>query len=194
MQKFGISAQAGIQNCGSLELWLSFLKDFYHLIDLKTTKLEICLSEGKVKEYTIEVHALKNSARLIGALDLSVDFGLLEEWGNLEEVNKITEKHPQMLQKMIEYKEGLKTFDEEANKERIEVSTTQIKEVLWAMKDAVDSFDIDAVDFCMTELEKYDIPGCDDRIKQLRAYVADVAWEDILAEISEITYIIEKAE
>ena len=194
LQKFGISAQAGIQNCGSLELWLSFLKDFYNLIDLKTTKLEKCLSEGKVKEYTIEVHALKNSARLIGALDLSVDFGLLEEWGNLEEVNKITEKHPQMLQKMIEYKEVLKTFDEEANKERIEVSTTQIKEVLWAMKDAVDSFDIDAVDFCMTELEKYDIPGCDDRIKQLRAYVADVAWEDILAEISEITYIIEKAE
>ena len=186
-------SQAGIQNCGSRELWLSLLKDFYYLIDFKVEKLSNYLSEGQFKEYTIEVHALKNSTRLVGALELSKDFADLEAWGNQGEYEKITEKNPQVLQKLTEYKEVLRPFIEE-NGEMQTVSNTQIKEVLWAMKDAVEAFDIDGADFCMEELERYIVPGCDDRIKKLRAYVADVALEDILKEISEIIYIIEKAE
>lgn len=186
-------SQIGIQNCGSRELWQSLRKDFYYLIDFKAEKLANHLSEGQFKEYTIEVHALKNSARLIGALELSRDFADLEAWGNQGEYAKIMERNPQVLQKLLEYKEVLRPFVEEAE-EMQAVSNTQIKEVLWAMKAAAETFDIDGVDFCMDELERYVVPGCDNRIRKLRAYVADVALEDILKEISEILYIIEKAE
>lgn len=193
LQKVGISAKAGIQNCGSIELWLSFLKDFHNLVDFQVEKLANHLSEGQFKEYTIEVHALKNSARLIGALELSRDFADLEDWGNQGEFEKIVVKNPQVLKKMIECKEELRPFAGE-DREVQTVSCTQIKEVLWAMKAAAEAFDIDGVDFCMEELERYEVPGCESRIKKLKAYVANVALEDILEEISEIIYIIEKAE
>lgn len=190
----GVCVQEGIHNCGSYALWRSFLKDFYNIIDLKTTKLAKYLSEGQLKEYTIEVHALKNSARLIGAMELSADFGLLEEWGNQEALEKIKAKNPQVLQNMVQYKKVFHPYAEEADREAQTVSYTQMKEVLWAMKDAVETFDIDTVDFCMEELGKYKIPGCDKHIAQLKAYVADVALEDILEVVSEIIDIIEKAE
>ncbi len=193
LQKTGIYAEAGIRNCGSGELWLGFLKDFHNLVDFKVEKLANYLSEGQFKEYTIEVHALKNSARLIGALELSRDFADLEEWGNQGEFEKIVARNPQVLRKMIECKAVLRPFAGE-DREVQAVSGTQIKEVLWAMKAAVEAFDIDGVDFCMQELERYEVPGCESRIEKLKAYVADVALEDILEEISEIIYIIEKAE
>lgn len=194
LQEAGIDAGEGIHNCGSCELWLSFLKDFYNLVDFKAAKLVKYLSEGQLKEYTIEVHALKNSARLIGALELSKDFGVLEAWGNGQDLQKIVERNPQIIEKMLQCKEVLKPYSKKEDREEQVVSDTQLKEVLWAMKAAVESFDIDGVDFCMEELEKYRISGCDKQMAKLKACVADVALEDITQIISEILGIVEKAE
>ncbi|MBQ8970178.1 MAG: response regulator, partial [Lachnospiraceae bacterium] len=89
----GIDSGAGIENSGSEQLWRSLLSDFYKLIDRKSTTVEKYLADGMLRDYTIEVHALKNTARMVGALRLSDDFYRLEQLGNEEkeeELNKIT--------------------------------------------------------------------------------------------------------
>ena len=78
----GLDVAAGIENCGSKELFTQLLGDFYKLIDQKSTKIEKCLADGLIRDFTIEVHALKNTARMIGALKLSEDFYGLEKIGN----------------------------------------------------------------------------------------------------------------
>ena len=47
-------------------------------IDIKSTKLKRCLEDGLIRDFTIEVHALKNTSRMIGALELSESFLRLE--------------------------------------------------------------------------------------------------------------------
>ena len=50
-----------------------------------------------------------------------------------------------------------------------------------ALHDAVDSFDLDAADDAMKELETYELPEeMKPLVEQLRIYVTDVAMEDIL--------------
>ena len=78
----GLNVSEGTKNCGSKKLFLELLGDFYKLIELKSTKLEKCLADGMIKDYTIEVHALKNTARMIGAMELSDLFYQMEQLGN----------------------------------------------------------------------------------------------------------------
>lgn len=75
----GLNVSEGTKNCGSKKLFLELLGDFYKLIELKSTKLEKCLADGMIKDYTIEVHALKNTARMIGAMELSDLFYQMEQ-------------------------------------------------------------------------------------------------------------------
>ena len=66
----GIDPAEGIRCSGTEKLLRSLLGDFYNLIDAKSTKLEKCLADDMIRDYTIEVHALKNTARMIGASEL----------------------------------------------------------------------------------------------------------------------------
>ena len=58
----GINPADGIRYTGSEKMWLKLLGDFYKLIDSKSRKLEDCVADGLIRDYTIEVHALKNTA------------------------------------------------------------------------------------------------------------------------------------
>lgn len=192
---FGLDAQEALKNCGEKELFESLVRDFYHLIEIKSTKLVDAMNRNAVKEYTIEVHALKNSARLIGAVELSSDFANLENWGNSGSMKEIKEKTPRVLFSMYRYKLLLQSYVESGREEKKPITTEEWKELLQCMRDAVQVFDIDSVDEVMKELESREIPlQCTKQMERLKALVADVALEDILVVIEEIEYHLEKAE
>ena len=65
----GLQVAEGIRNCGSEDLFLALLGDFYKLIDGKSAKIEEYLRTEQLRDYTIEVHGLKNRARIIGVAD-----------------------------------------------------------------------------------------------------------------------------
>jgi len=191
----GLDAKEGLKNCGEKELFESLVRDFYCLIDIKTAKLVETLTQGKLKEYTVEVHALKNSARLIGATELSSDFATLENLGNSGSMEEIKKKTPRVLFSMHRYKILLQPYAEAGQENKKEVSMEILLELLQRMKDAVEVFDIDSVDEVMRELENCEVPhACTGKLEKLKAYVADVALEDILLLVEEIIYQLEKAE
>ena len=191
----GLDAKEGLKNCGEKELFESLVRDFYCLIDIKTAKLVETMTQGKLKEYTVEVHALKNSARLIGAIELSSDFATLENLGNSGSMEEIKEKTPRVLFGMHRYKMLLQPYVEAGRGNKKEVTTEILLELLQRMKDAVEVFDIDSVDEVMRELENCEVPKrCSGQLEKLKAYVADVALEDILLLVEEIIYRLEKAE
>ncbi len=195
LQNAGIFVQEGIKNCGGRELFHSLLEDFYYLIDFKAEKIEKHLAEGHIKEYTIEVHALKNSARLVGAIALSEEFAKQEQLGNQEDIPGVQESLPVLLEYMRCCKNVLAPFMEKNTTGEKEVSNVQLLELLYAMRDAADTFDIDSMDEAMRELETYRWPAeCSGYRERLKAYAADVALEDILNEITEIVHILEKTE
>ena len=177
----GLDVEEGIRNCGSKEFYLEILGDFYRLIDSKSEKLIQCVEEHLLRDFTIEVHALKNNARMIGAMELSRLFYQMEQLGNEEQQEEIEKAMPELLALYGSYKNILSKYGEKQESEQKQVSTEVIRETLMKLHDAVDQFDLDAADAAMKELETYALP---EELKpmeeQLRAYVADVAMEDIM--------------
>ncbi len=70
----GINADAAIQNSGSEELFYELLGDVYKIIDEKSDLVETHLRENDIRNYTVQVHALKTTCRMNGAIDLGENF------------------------------------------------------------------------------------------------------------------------
>ncbi|MCR5546943.1 MAG: response regulator, partial [Lachnospiraceae bacterium] len=178
----GIDAAEGVKYSGSKSRWLEMLGDFYHIIDFKTQKIEDDLNFKDLKSYTIEVHALKNTARLIGAMELSKEFYELEQLGDEGDYRLINKKTPKVLSHFKEYKAVLEPYAfAKEEKNRSVVSNEEIIEVLKQIREAIDGFDLDGADAGMERLNTYTVPEeYKERMKKLRALVADVAMEDVI--------------
>jgi len=177
----GLDVPAGIVNCGSKELFLNLLGDFYKLIDQKSTKIEKCLADGLLKDYTIEVHALKNTARMIGALELSEKFYQLEQLGNAKEQEILEKTTPDVLRLYRSYKPILEPYGRMQEQDKEEVPVEEMIRSLKMLRDAVDCFDLDAADVAMHAIEGYAFPdSLVAKVEELAAFVADVAMEEIL--------------
>lgn len=177
----GLDVAEGIRNCGSLELFGELLGDFYRLIDPKSAKLEQCLADHKIRDFTIEVHALKNTARMIGAMELSKSFYRMEQLGNEEKKEEIEQEMPKLLGLYKSYKSVLSEYAQTPEENELSVSVETMRETLMHLHDAVDTFNLDEADSTMKELKTYAFPkDMKPMVQQLEAYVADVAMEDII--------------
>ena len=177
----GLDIQEGIKNSGTKELFYSLLGDFYKLIDMKSTKMEKCLADGLIRDYTIEVHALKNTARMIGAMELSKWCYELEKMGNAENVDELIKQTPGMLELYRSYKDILQPFAKRQNEEKKQVPVQEKIERLQELVDAVDTFDLDKADEVMKQIEEFQFEEeMESLLEELRVYVADVAMEEIM--------------
>ncbi len=187
----GLHVADGVKYSGSRKMFVSLLGDFYKLIDSKSNKIEKCLADGMIHDFTIEVHALKNTARMIGATELSEMFLELEMLGNQEERKALEEKTPEVLELYRSYKEILRPYGALDESQLVEVDASVIKELLQTMAEAMDGFDLDGVDKAMEELEGYRLPEtCSDKMDELRALVADVAMEDVIRVCGEMAALL----
>ena len=178
-----LDVAAGIENSGTKELFISLLGDFYKLIDQKSVKIEKCLADGMLRDYTIEVHALKNTARMIGALELSEQFYRLEQLGNAEEYETLEKLTPDVLKLYRSYKSILEPYGRMQMQDKQDVSIEEMVKSLEKLRNAVDNFDLDGADEAMREIESYAFPEqYQGQIEELGAYVADVAMEEIMTQ------------
>lgn len=177
----GINSADGVKYSGSEKLWYKLLGDFYKLIDAKANKIEKCLADNLIRDYTIEVHAMKNTARMVGAGHLSEWFHRMEDCGNAGDVETIMAETPGLLEELRSYKEILRPYGEAGNQNKREASATELTEILMNMRDAMDQFDLDGVDAAMQELEKCRIPeNCEQLMETLRVAVVDVMMEEVM--------------
>ena len=190
-----IDQAEGIRCCGTEKLWRELLGDFYRLIDTKAKKIEQCVADGLIRDYTIEVHALKNTARMIGDKELSEWFHRMEDCGNAGDVETIREQTPKLLEAYRSYKPLLEPFARLQN-ENLEVCTTEeLCEIVQAIHDAADTFDLDGADAAMKKLEGCRLPqACQEKVEQLRVYLADVALMEVMELTDELHTMLEKEE
>lgn len=173
----------GIQYCGTEELLEAVLEDFYRLIDTKAEKIEQLLRDNDIRNYTIEVHALKSTARMIGATKMSELAFEMEQAGNANNMDAINEKTPILMEMYRSYKETLSYFDgnqaSDDDKEEVPVST--IKAELFRLNLAAKDFDMDEVDEAMAKLNKYKMPNSEakDILGKLDTMVRDVDFDHI---------------
>lgn len=142
----------------SEELFWKVLKVYYHSID-KKAKLIKALEEGEDwTAYTIEVHALKNSSRQIGAMSLSEKAAALEKAGNARDIMTIHRDTDAMLEQYLSYLPVLEPFcaeSEEEDGEKKDFSVDVMRECFPKMKAAIDDLDMDRMEEVIQEMEQY---------------------------------------
>ena len=178
----GIDLATALGNCGSREVLLDALKAFYVAIDGKAASIALFAEKKDYKNYTVLVHALKSSARLIGAMKLSDDARYLEERGDEEDEQEITAKTPALLELYHSYKEKLAAFAPlEEQVDRPLISVEELSEALSALKEFVEAFDFDGADNIIQQLENYTMPDdFADTYHQLKEQMAAVDSNAIL--------------
>lgn len=191
----GIDVKEGIKYSGNAEMFVSLLGDFYKLIDTKAAKIETCIAEGLIKDYTIEVHAMKNTSRMIGAKELSQQFWQLEQYGNAQNETAIREETPKVLEHFRSYKKILKQYGTMQETQKREVSREEISMYLEGIQEAVEGFDMDAADGAMEKLEECKLPEkCIPLLESLRVSMADVAMEEIIETTKKMIEILTQEE
>ena len=187
-----LDREVGIQYCGMEELYEEVLNDFYKLIDSKSEKIETLLKDNDIRNYTIEVHALKSTARMIGATELSELAFKMEQAGNANDLDLINAETPRLMEMYRAYKKTLAYFDENNASDKEEVPVSTIKAELFKLNLAAKDFDMDVVDATMAKLNGYKMPNADldKKISDLDTIVRDVDFEGIKALTTEIMHLL----
>lgn len=177
----GFSFEEGVKHCGSKAALMKTIRIFYRTIDSKANKIEQCLKEGLISDYVIEVHALKSSALLIGAVPLSEAAKELEDYGKQGKTEVLEEKTPDVLTLYRDLKNILRPYAEKEEDAKKEFSDGEWITALQQIHKCIEQFDLDGVDQIMEQLEEYQVPECiRESMDQLRVYVADVSMEEIM--------------
>ena len=146
----------------SEELFWKVLKVYYHSIDKKAKLIKELEEAENWTEYTIEVHALKNSSKQIGAMVLSERAAAMEKAGNARDALSIHRHTDKMLEQYMGYRSILEPFcadsaKGDAGKEKVPAEAVQ--NCFGRMRGAVDDLDMDGMEEVIQEMDQYRYEG-----------------------------------
>ena len=170
----GLNYAEAVKNCANEEILAKTLQQFYNSIANNLRDIEKFYTEHDIKNYTIKVHALKSSARLIGAEALSRDAAHLEDCGNSDDIDEIAAKTPKLLEDYRVYLERLAPLyaqDDDAE----EIDIDRLHEAYEAIKEFASMFDSDSIDGIISMLREYRIPESESERFNVIASCADAA-------------------
>ncbi|MCR5421580.1 MAG: DegV family EDD domain-containing protein [Lachnospiraceae bacterium] len=185
----GIDGETGIRNCGAEDSYKSVLDIFYNSIDNKRDEIEGYYKNEDWNNYTIKVHALKSSARIIGAAKLGEMAEKMESAGKNNDIDFIKSEHSGFMQEYGSFKAVLERvceLDESVYNDGEDIhkplADYYMIEVLYdALRTAADSMDIEAVESALKELEDYSLPDdVESNIRKIRKAANTYDYDGIL--------------
>ena len=118
----GINLVGAMEGMGSEEAFRPILDIFYESIDENSDEIEELYEAENWEDYTILVHALKSSARIVGALDLGEEAFAMEMAGKERDLDYIHGNHEKLMEHYREFKEILSDIYEEIPDSEADVS------------------------------------------------------------------------
>ena len=167
-----IDTSEGIKNCGSSDAYLSLVKMFYDSMEKSIKEIDGLFEDWDVKNYTIKIHALKSSARLIGAMQLGELAQSLENAGKSGDEEYIKTNHlsyiesyRQVGQVIADYyakTNELKSQDKEKEDEdKPLIDDDGLKNFYSELYQAADDIDSDRIDDILAALDGYSMSDGD---------------------------------
>ena len=188
-----VDLKSGLENTGGFENWIRTVKTFSSSIDRNADLIESLLKKNDVKNYTIQVHALKSSARIIGAKNLSKQAEFLEALGRqiLESREKISAlmseieaKTLVMLELYRSYGEILSEVTKYGEKSELEKSEISRDELELILKDIVESCrrnSLDKLEIAVDKLKSRKLPpDFESKMPTLLRFVDEIEFEAII--------------
>ncbi len=167
-----IDGKAGVQNSGSEEAFGAVLKMFLDSIPAKAEELNGFYASEDWENYTIKVHALKSSAKLIGAMELSEQARLLEMAGKENNTDYIRTHHEELIRDYLVLGDALSAAafggadGNDAEEEKPLADEDLMNSVFEEVRSAAENMDIDTISAILQEMEEYAIPEADKKLYQ----------------------------
>ena len=102
-----VDMDQGIRWCGDRDTYRQVLFQFFRTIDEKAKEIRDYFDAEDWENYTVKVHALKSSARVVGARRLSDFARELEEAGDAGDIEKIRRETEALLTLFVKHKEQM---------------------------------------------------------------------------------------
>ncbi len=178
----GINAEEGISHCGGVDAYLDALTVFAQSVTSGAKEIAEFYRIGDIKNYTVKVHALKSSARVIGAAELSEKAKRLEYAGNAGYVNEIKKFTDGLLELYISFADKLAPLIkvEEEDEDKPPIDDDALAEAYETMKEVAQTFDYDSMQFVIQSLEEYKLPPEEaKRFSEIKTAASKPDWEKV---------------
>lgn len=175
----GLDTEKAIANSGSEELFVELLGDVYKLIDEKSGLVESYLNDRDIKNYTIQVHALKTTCRMIGATELGEKFFTLETFGKENQTELIQTLTPSVLQDFRNLKATLAPFVPTNTHDKQAYDKNRVSALLHQLITAMENFDLSTSEEAIHALLSYEYsPQLLAQIETLDRYITNLDYEE----------------
>ena len=180
----GLNVNKGIKHCGSVDAYIDALTVFAESITPASNDIEKYFQTEDWKNYTTKVHALKSTAKVIGAVELSDKAKRLEDAGNSGYINEIQQDTEPLLKLYRSYVGKLQPlikFDtDNENDDKPLIDEAELAEAFGAMKDIAASFDYDSLMFVFQSLDEYRLPNEEaKRYRKIKEAASNLDWEKV---------------
>lgn len=179
-----LSAEKGIEDSGGKEIYITVCRNFLDTSADRIRMISEYYEKGDIENYTIQVHALKSSARLIGAQELSESAYEMEMAGKDRKLKKIALMTPALIdqykgivQKLAEVFE----INAETAKPKKELTSKKFRRRMTELMELVEAFDFKSASGLFNDLSDYALPDEAAKLTRLlRPLMADVKQDEII--------------
>ena len=178
----GLEPHKGVEHCGSVVAYMDALKVFAQSVESNADEIQRYYDTDDWDNYTTKVHALKSTARVIGAMELSEKARRLEDAGNNCYCDEIEAGTAPLLDLYRSYTGSLSMLlpAEDTAQEKAPISSAELAEAWQALAEIVASFDFDSLDYMLGELSGYQLPEADaERLANIKKAAAVPDWEKL---------------
>ncbi len=148
-----IDIDTGLINSESADAYLSSMDIFMDHVDDNVAELVRCFQTGDFETYTIKVHGLKSTSRVIGAMVLSTTAAALERAGDDNNLDFIRQEHDAFLELYKKYQTIIAGHANEGEKE--DISPDELSDAMMALKEYALAEDYTLVEGILESLSAY---------------------------------------
>lgn len=189
----GLDIDTGIGYTGGEDKYVSSVQRFYKNYNKNRANVEEYYAAKDYENYMITVHALKSNAKMIGAVDLSASFEMLELAARNGDIDTIDQKTDPTMAAYAELIEKLSPIEDLGDvRAADEISADVAKETADKLLEALDDFDDGLSKQLIIKLSGYPFRTTQkDKLKEATAFVEDFMYDEAADIIREIVPAIE---
>ncbi len=181
----GIDATIALKNSGSEEAFLSVLKIFYESYEAKSQEIQKFYEAQDWENYTIKVHALKSSSRLVGAAGLGNDAEALEMAGKKSDTEYITGHHDSLMSYYKTVWEALTPIFGKQD-DLPDIPEDMLADAYGGLSEFVQAKDFELARMVMDSIKEYKLPEEDEeRFGRIGACLSQMDWDGIIEILKE---------
>ncbi len=177
-----IDIELGLDNCGSEEGLVKAMEIFSGNAASKANEIEEFYKSGDLEAYTIRVHALKSSSRIIGAAGLSEKARLLEEAGKNKDKEYIDQNTEDLLKEFRSLGERIAgVFSDNSSEAKEPITEEKLTDAYNTIYELAQMMDYDSLELIFESLKEYSFEEKDRlKLQRIKSAMDELNWDGVL--------------